>query len=335
MILNKIQEKAVLWIFSYSPKAIVWMSVFLATFLSIPSVYMMSKIFNQDYTAFIVGISIAMPLLITPPIIIVLLKLVKHLNYYKKYLELEIEQSKQKDMVLFEQARFSIMGEMLANISHQWKQPLNTIGLAIVSMRTSQLDEDAYDRYYDIMEDNISYLATTIDDFSSFFDQKSHLEIRTIENIIKEIHSIMDVYLNNKSIKFIVEIENQLGTVHFASSISQVLLNLINNAKDAFENHQQNKSIVLTFTTLKDGVKITCGDTGKGIAPEIQKKIYDPYFSTKTKKRGSGIGLYMSKQIIQKLFEGTLEIEQNSKYSTCFSIVLPFSHSCILQNKGK
>ncbi|MDY0116430.1 MAG: HAMP domain-containing sensor histidine kinase [Sulfurimonadaceae bacterium] len=333
-MLSKIQEKIVAKILTYSPTTVVVMSMVIATFLSVPSVYLLSIIFDQSYTTFLFTLTIAMPLLITPVVVIVLLKMVKHLNYYKKYLEFEIEKSKEKDIVLFEQARFSIMGEMLANISHQWKQPLNTIGLAIVSLRTSSLSEDEYERYYDIMEDNISHLATTINDFSSFFDQKTHLEIRTIDSIIKEIHSILGIYLKNKNITLSVEEDNQLGTVQFASSISQVLLNLINNAKDAFENNQQNKSILLAFTTLSDGVIITCCDTGKGIDSEIQKKIYDPYFSTKTNKRGSGIGLYMSKQIIQKLFNGTLEIEKNSNYSTCFTIRLPFSHNCILQTKG-
>lgn len=334
MNITKMQEKIVTRIVSYSPTSLVLVTVFVAVILSVPLAYIFFLIFDGEYTRFIFITTIVVPLFITPPITIVLIKLIRHLNYYKKYLELEIEKSKQKDILLFEQARFSIIGEMLANISHQWKQPLNTVGLAIVSLRTSNLKEEEYERYYDIMEDNISYLATTIDDFSSFFDQKTHLEIRTIQSIIKEINSILDIYLKNKNITFEIEIENQLGDVHFASSISQVLLNLINNAKDAFEHNQSKKLILLTFITLKDGVKIRCCDTGKGISPEVQKKIYDPYFSTKTKKRGSGIGLYMSKQIIRTLFEGTLEIERNSNFSTCFCIILPFSHNCILQNKG-
>lgn len=334
MSLSKLQEKIVTKVLSYSPTSVVMMTMFIAILISVPSVYFLFSIFDEDYTLLMFMATVLMPIIIAPLITILLLKLFRHMNYYKKYLELEIEKSKQKDILLFEQARFSIVGEMLANISHQWKQPLNTIGLAIVSLRTSDLSEDEYERYYDIMEDNIGYLATTIDDFSSFFDQKTHLEIRTIPSIMKEINSILEVYLNNKNIKLLVEIDNQLGDVSFASSISQVLLNLINNAKDAFEHNQKKKIINITFTTLQDGVKIRCCDTGKGISPEILKKIYDPYFSTKTKKRGSGIGLYMSKQIVQKLFEGTLEIERNSSFSTCFCIALPFSHNCILQTKG-
>lgn len=335
-MLSKIQEKIIAKIIATSPAAVVAISTIFALFLSVPSVYLLSVLFHEPYTFFVFAVTVVMPLCIAPVIVTILLKLIRHLNYYKKYLELEIEKSKEKDVMLFEQARFSIMGEMLANISHQWKQPLNTVGLVIVSLRTtSQLDENELERYYDIMEDNISYLATTIDDFSSFFDQKTHLEIRTIEHIMKEIDSVLSIYLTNKNIAFSVEIKNDLGTVRFASSISQVLLNLINNAKDAFEYNQQNKSIFLTFETLQDGAKITCCDTGQGITAEIKKKIYDPYFSTKSKKRGSGIGLYMSKQIVQKLFNGTIEIEKSTKFSTCFSVTLPFSSNCVLEDKGK
>jgi signal transduction histidine kinase len=332
--MRKLQERLYEKLSEYSPRRVVLASTVVASLLSIPTVYLLFALFGESYTLFVFCITLAMPVLIAPVIVFLILRIVKHLNYYKKYLELEIEKSKQKDMVLFEQARFAVMGEMLANISHQWKQPLNTVGLAIVSLRTSQ-NEEGRERYYDIMEDNINYLATTIDDFSSFFDQRTHLEIRSIEDILKEIRSIVGVYMDNKNIDLDVKIENALGEVKLASSIAQVLLNLINNAKDAFEREQNKKEIHLAFETLQNGLRILCCDNGKGIPPEIQTKIYDPYFTTKSKKRGSGIGLYMSRQIIQKLFDGTIELQKNPRYATCFAVEIPFSQNCVLQKKGR
>lgn len=332
--MKKMQDLFYAKLSEYSPARVVLACTVIALVLSVPTVYLLFVLFGEPYSLFVFCLTFTMPVFIAPVIVFLILRIVKHLNYYKKYLELEIEKSKQKDMVLFEQARFAVMGEMLANISHQWKQPLNTVGLAIVSLRTSQ-NEEGRERYYDIMEDNINYLATTIDDFSSFFDQRTHLEIRSIEDILKEIRSIVGVYMDNKKIDLDVKIENALGEVKLASSIAQVLLNLINNAKDAFDREQNKKEIHLAFETLQNGLRILCCDNGKGIPPEIQTKIYDPYFTTKSKKRGSGIGLYMSRQIIQKLFDGTIELQKNPRYSTCFAIDIPFSPNCVLQKKER
>ena len=114
-------------------------SVFTTSVLvgSIPTVYIFALLFGEPYTLFFFILSVALPLILTPPTIFVLLKISKYLKHFKEQLDEEIEKNKRNDLLLFEQARFALMGEMMANISHQWKQPLNTMGLAIVSVRTS------------------------------------------------------------------------------------------------------------------------------------------------------------------------------------------------------
>jgi len=227
----------------------------------------------------------------------------------------------------------------LANISHQWKQPLNTVGLAIIAAKTSQKCSDEADEYFDIMEDNINYMASTIDDFMSFFDKKTYLEKRDLESIVKEIESIIYTNLQSKGISLDIKIDESYVKVKVASSISQVIINLINNAKDAIEDNAHNKEIRILFVTNEHGLEIECCDTGKGISQEIKEKIFNPYFTTKEKSQGTGIGLHMSKEIVQKIFDGKINVSlrdvsrstiypsQNTE-RTCFYIALPYSDKC-------
>ncbi len=305
--------------------------------LSVFFVYFLSLLSHYEYSFSLFSYSIILPLLLTPPVAMIIIQLLKHIKEKDQLLKEERRKNKQKDIMLFEQARFVLMGEMMANISHQWKQPLNTINLAILTAKTSTKCNGELERYFDIMEDNVTYLATTIDDFMSFFDKKTYSEIRELDVIIKEIRSIIETHIKNKYIKLTIEVETNNGEVLIASSISQVLLNLLNNAKDAFDDDAQEKTINLKFTTLYDGLRIECCDNGKGIPPEIQDKIFDPYFTTKEKHQGTGIGLYMSKQIVQQIFNGTIEVSNSCSMgdvcsdNTCFKIILPYSKNCILK----
>ena len=310
---------------------LITITIGIVVFVSMPVVYLLAYFSNQEYTTFLLIVSIFLAVIITPITILMVAGFSKHLRYYKKNLEEEIDKNKKKDIMLFEQARFALMGEMLANISHQWKQPLNNMGLAIVSTRLTSQSEEELEKNFDIMEDNIKYLSTTINDFMSFFDKKSPTEKRSIESIIEEINSIMKTQIERSGINFTINIEDKLKTVEITSVISQVLLNLLNNSKDAIED-LEDKEIILSFETLIDGLGITCCDNGMGVSPEIAEKIFDPYFTTKEKTQGTGIGLYMSKQIINKVFDGTLTLGSNSRH-TCFKINIPCSKNCSLDKR--
>ena len=341
---NKSMEKAILKLSASSSAIVVLFGTMIVLAISIPLVYILCLIFGAEYTNVILIMSIAAPTLMVPPTILIMIKLSKYLTYFKETLEEEIQKNKQNDIVLFEQARFAIMGEMMANISHQWKQPLNTIGLAIVSVRTSNKTEDEMDKHFDIVEDNINYLATTIDDFMSFFDKKTYLEIRELDSIVKEVKSIIGTHISNKNIEFEITVDDTYGSVEISSSISQVVLNLLSNAKDAFTEDTQRKEIRLQFTTNEYGLEIECCDNGQGVDESIKDKIFDPYFSTKEKKQGTGIGLYMSKEIVQKIFNGKIALSSreisrstllplDNSEKTCFYIAVPYSQNCILKEK--
>jgi signal transduction histidine kinase len=301
----------------------------LVVFASVPTVYLLAYMLSEAYTQFLFAISIVMPLILTPISVWIILKLTMRLNNLNHYLDLEIQKNKEKDLMLFEQARFAFMGEMMANVSHQWKQPLNTVGLAIVSIRASQKIVDSeLDKKFDIMEDNISYLASTINDFMSFFDKRTHIELRDVEDVIKEINSIIGGTLSGSKITFNLNYKKK-NNIQITSSISQVILNLLSNAKEALKD-SKNKTINLNINVIDDKLHIECYDNGKGVEPEIADKIFDPYFTTKDKSVGAGIGLHMSKQIIQKVFDGRLYLDISDKSLTCFRIEIPCSKNCIL-----
>jgi len=183
-------------------------------------------------------------------------------------------------------------------------------------------DEEDREKKFDIIEDNVNYLASTIDDFMSYFDKKTHSEVRYLENIITEIKSIANASVKNSGVELSIVMNVDSKKLKIASSISQILLNLINNAKDALKNTKEPKKITLTFSMHSNSLIISCCDNGSGIDPAIKEQIFNPYFTTKSKSQGTGIGLYMSRQIIQKSFNGTIKVE-NVDDGARFSIEVP------------
>ena len=328
-IINKIIDKLP----QYNINLIILLLTIGVVLSSVPLVYLFILLFGVSYTKIIFIMSIIAPSLMVPPTIILILKLISHLQLFKDELYEEIEKNKAKDILLFEQARFAFMGEMIANISHQWKQPLNTISLAVLNVKLSANSEEEREKYFDIMEHNVEYLATTINDFMSFFDKRENLEMKSLAFLSKEVQDIIGMTIKNKNINFIIEIDESLGNVEVASSISQVLLNLLSNAKDAFESNATKKTIYLEFVATEEELKIYCCDNGIGVLSDVQNKIFDPYFTTKEKTKGTGIGLYMSKQIVLKLFEGEIGLVAKENFTTCFRISIPYGKNCIFKEK--
>jgi len=330
---NSLFNKIIKKLPHYNTNLIIFISTFIIMLSSIPLVYLLILLLGVPYSESIFILSILAPILISPPTLFIILKLASHMKQFKDELHNEIEKNKTKDVLLFEQARFAFMGEMIANISHQWKQPLNTINLAVLNAKLSANSEEERIKYFNIMESNVAYLASTIDDFMSFFDKRENLEMKSISYISNEVQDIIGIAIENKNIDFIIKIDKQLGAIEIASSISQVILNLLSNAKDAFDKKASKKLISLEFIAGKEDLKIYCCDNGTGISSDIKERIFEPYFTTKEKTKGTGIGLYMSKQIILKLFEGSIMLTSKDKFTTCFKISIPYSKNCKLTKK--
>ena len=180
------------------------------------------------------------------------------------------------------------------------------------------------------MEDSTNYLASTVNDFLSFFDKRTSMELRELGELIKEVKSIINAHIDNKKIILQINMAEDAEHIMILSSITQVILNLLNNARDALENLQkEDKKIELSIKTDEKGLLIECVDNAKGIEKSICHKVFDPYFTTKHRKKGTGIGLFMSKEIVHKVFDGDISLESSNSKGTRFYVFVPYSNNCM------
>lgn len=246
------------------------------------------------------------------------------LNNISEHKRMENE-LKSKDEMIIVQSRQAAVGEMMSMIAHQWRQPLNIIGLAITNVETKQmldmLDDTALEDNIKIMTKNISYMSETIDTFRNFFKPDTVKELKTMNDVLRSISSIVGSSLENNNIKLNIINNSQTALLIHKSSLVQVLLNLINNAKDAFLDVHVNKAAIdVTIEETLETVIIKICDNAGGIPEDIIYDITKPYFTTKD-LNGTGLGLYICQTIIEKHFAGTFDW-YNITNGACFVITL-------------
>ncbi|WP_419771337.1 MAG: sensor histidine kinase [Candidatus Marinarcus sp.] len=263
-------------------------------------------------------------------------ELIKLNENLEQKIKKEVEINRQRDKQLIQQSRFASMGEMIGNIAHQWRQPLSAISSTVSSMQLQRKlnlasNEDIDKSYIDIIK-YVDFLSHTIEDFRNFFTQnKTLVQIDILEIMQKAIH-ITDASYKNQHIEIFQEYEESpLLSFGLPNELSQVFLNILTNAKDALcENKIEKKYLkIKAYSTQTDNVIEICDNAG-GIKEELMDKIFDPYFTTKHQSQGTGIGLYISKDIIEKHLKGFIrasneEFElKNKKFKgACFKIQLP------------
>lgn len=235
-----------------------------------------------------------------------------------------VAELRDKDLVLIRQGRLAAMGEMIGNIAHQWRQPLNALSMLISNLQFAQRDKQLTDEY---MENNVAIanrliqkMSTTINDFRNFFSPDKEMVPFSALQQVQSTISLVDAAFKNHNIVVTVEDDTDLQLLGYPNEYSQVLLNLLNNAKDAFVERKTEGAITISLTANDDRGVVAVRDTGGGIAEEIRDKIFEPYFSTKP--MGTGIGLYMSKMIIERNMHGSLTVQCSEGGST-FSIAVP------------
>jgi len=228
----------------------------------------------------------------------------------------EVHKNKLQQELLFRQSRMAQMGEMIGNIAHQWRQPLNALNLVIQNIYYLHVDNELNEQQLKHSMDKANRLTNsmskTIDDFRNFYsDDKEEEEFNIAQSIEKAIEIIEASYAHNN-----IYIEKRLNTnltyIGHSSELSQVILNLLSNAKDALiSNKINNPYVTLSLYKSDSSITITVEDNGGGIADNIIGKIFDPYFSTKKSDEGVGVGLYMSRQIIHSMNGSLLVSNQN------------------------
>jgi signal transduction histidine kinase len=241
----------------------------------------------------------------------------------------EMEKRSEQERMLIQQSKMSAMGEMIGSIAHQWRQPLNVVSLLIADMLEAyeygDLDEGYLkDVQKDIME-NIKFMSDTIDDFRNFFQISNQKVLFSIKEVIDEVLRLY--FHENKDLNIDIKMEEitleELTILGLKNEFKQVVLNLLNNSKDILlERNITDKWIFIEFSQSEDSINITFEDSGGGIPTEIIDKIFQPYFTTKHEDRGTGIGLYMSKTIIEDNMSGTISVS-NTDIGAKFIISFP------------
>lgn len=238
--------------------------------------------------------------------------------------QLEKKQAKQENL-LIQQSKMATMGEMIAMIAHQWRQPLSAILALTQSIefkaKMNVLDNDFLEQQLNQTKDIIMHMSKTIDDFRNFFKPKAQKEEIMLKDIVQKSIEFAEVSLKQNNIKIENNIKSDKKFFIYKSEMMQVLLNLLANAKDALiEQNIENGLIKIDLEEYNDYSILSIKDNAGGIPQEIIDKIFDPYFSTKS-HNGTGLGLYMSKVIIEDHLRGKLYVE-NAKDGAEFKIWL-------------
>jgi len=229
-------------------------------------------------------------------------------------LEKKTEQYKIQKELMQQQQRLAQMGEMISMIAHQWRQPLSAITAVAASLNLNaqldMLDNDSVITSSDKIKDFSLHLSNTIDDFRNFFKPNKEKIETNYKKILDSVLLLIENSLSNLQIELLLDIRNVENFNSYESELKQVLLNLIKNAEDALvDNAISSPKIFITI----DKATLSVNDNAGGIPEEIMDKIFDPYFSTKLKKDGTGLGLYMSKLIIEDHCGGILSVENNER----------------------
>lgn len=240
-----------------------------------------------------------------------------------------------QEQLLIQQSKLASMGEMIANIAHQWRQPLSIISTSATGIKIQKemgiLDDDSEIKSLDCINENAQYLSNTIEDFRDFFKKSKIKNLVNLNTLLEKTLKLIITRLKNKKITII----NNCTDIEFETyerEMIQVFMNIINNSIDAFENKDYEKFIFFETKKFENKIVIKIKDNAGGIDENILDKIFEPYFTTKESKQGTGIGLYMCNEIVVKHFNGKISVENesfeylNQKYKgSQFTIELPLS----------
>lgn len=239
----------------------------------------------------------------------------------------EVLRNREKDAMLIQQSRLAAMGEMISNISHQWRQPLNELGIMIQMLRLdfneAHLDEDRIDEFACSCMEIIQHMSQTINTFRDFFKRETASSRFDMSRAVTRAVDLVQTSFGAAGIKIRLELEPDCLIAGHANEFSQVLLNLFNNARDVLVERGTNLPEIAVLARRREGqVMVLVEDNAGGIAEDIIEKIFDPYFTTKHKSQGVGLGLYMSKMIIEGKMGGMIEAG-NSSQGARFQLVFP------------
>jgi len=239
----------------------------------------------------------------------------------------EVESNRKKDVTLMQQSRLAAIGEMIANIAHQWRQPLSGLGIIIQDIKDAynyqELDEKYLDESIQHSRQLIAHMSDTIDDFRSFFNSSSSEKQFDLSKNIERTLNIISANIKTNGISIEKDFQENISLYGFGNEYSQVLINIINNAKDELAGRKIDDPRILISTRQQDNeVIVDITDNAGGIPEDVINHVFEPYFTTKGEADGTGIGLYMSREIIENKMKGRLSVT-NTEEGARFQISVP------------
>lgn len=230
---------------------------------------------------------------------------------------------KDQEELMIVQSRHAAMGEMIGMIAHQWRQPLSVISMGannlLLDIEMEDVNAEVFKEEALSIIEQVNHLSQTIDDFRNYFRPDREKESVHIEEVLKDALSIIGKSLENNGIELSLFFGESALVEIYRRELIQVLINVINNAKEAMNEHCKEKKLLSISTEeVSDAVIIRICDNGGGIDEKIIHRIFEPYFSTKDKQTGTGLGLFMSKTIMEKHLNGRIEALKNGADGTCF-----------------
>ncbi len=245
----------------------------------------------------------------------------------EKRIAAEVEKNRQKDAMMNQQAKLATMGEMIGNIAHQWRQPLNILALVFqdiyIKYQLGSLDTDQMEKHYDKVNNLIQYMSQTIDDFRTFFKNEESDAPFDVNSAVNAVFDLVGTRFSTNNTQCRIEVIHNGIVTGTENGFKQVIINLLNNAQEAILSSGQEEGII-DISIESDGsyVTVMISDNGGGVPTDIINQIFEPYFTTKHQTQGTGLGLFMSKKIIEHHMNGKLEVFNETR-GAVFKITLP------------
>ena len=255
-------------------------------------------------------------------------QLVEQETQHRLEIEHEAQKEKQKnEQLLIQQSKLALLGEMIGNIAHQWRQPLMQLSAILMYLdaynEKGKLNEDKLLKKVKEGNSIIDFMSKTIEDFRNYYKPEKQKEQFLIKESIDSALFILNSALKNANISVTTNYGNEdITLMSYKNEFSQALLNIITNAKDILIQREiENPTISIEVVQKEDTIMLSVSDNAGGIDETILGKVFDPYFTTKHKSQGTGIGLYMTKMIIENNMEGQIRVE-NEKEGATFVLTL-------------
>jgi len=229
----------------------------------------------------------------------------------------EVQKNEEKNKQLFEQSKMASMGEMIGNIAHQWRQPLSCISVGVTGMQLQKelniLEDKTFYSVCKEVNENAQYLSSTIDDFKNYIEGNNKKVSFPLTQCIESLLNLMSSSYKNNNIEIDIDISDDITIYGCINELQQCLINLFNNSIDILSTLNGIRYIEISAIKKKDTTIVFFKDNGGGIDENIIHKVFEPYFTTKHKSQGTGLGLNMTYNIIQHSFKGTIDLK-NSEF---------------------